>query len=117
MIKLKYDKNDINKTYTYRLSEVDTNVPGFEYSDKVYEYTVKITVDEDYKLLAEIKKDGKLDGALDAAEFTNIYEGIDPPPQTGAEVWLKYWMPVMLISGGAFIGVAVLTGEKKKARR
>ncbi len=116
-VRLKYGKEDADKTYTYKLSEVDTAVPGYEYSDKVYEYTVKITVDDEYNLVAEVMKDGTAAGAISEAVFTNLYEGLDPPPQTGADIGLVYWVPVMLISGGAFIGTVLFTGEKKKANR
>ena len=116
VIKLVYDKADADKTYTYKLSEVDTLLPGFEYSDKVYEYTVKITVDENYNLVSEVLRDGKAENALENAVFVNLYEGIDPPPQTGADIYLTYWLPVMLVSGMVFVGLALTSDNKKKAK-
>ena len=75
-LELTFTPDDVGKTFQYRLYQ-SKDVEGAEYSDKVYEITVGISLNEKGELVATYTCDG---GPCDEiiAEFITVY---DPPAQ------------------------------------
>lgn len=74
---LTFSKEDIGKTYRYKLTEVHGNQEGVQYSTAVYDITVSITHSEDNKLVATITNNGAATAEVVAA-FENTYTPEDP---------------------------------------
>lgn len=122
-----YTKDDIGKTYLYELSEVNDGVTGVTYSDKVYEISVGITLDEEEnKLVADIKVDDKSVNSI-KAKFENVYEGeIETEPTVPSEPADKddgsktgddsNMLPVMMIMLAclAVMAVVVISARRRK---
>lgn len=112
---LKYYEEDVGKTYTYTLKELDKGGKGLTYDTR--EYTVSVTVEQKSNgKLATVKK---LDGVQVediVAHFENIYhnEGeSSPDTYDGSDV--NFWFVMMIVSGCVF--GALMIYEKKYARR
>lgn len=86
-ITLAYTHEDIDKTYTYTLKEVDTEIKGVTYSDKTYNIEVTISLSEDNKLIPTIKVDDQIVNSI-VTEFTNTYN-IDPPEDISVDYHIK----------------------------
>ncbi len=102
---LKFTEDDIGKTYTYKLSEVDEGKGYVTYSDKVYTVTVTVTLNAENKLVATLTMD---DMPVDSvtAEFVNEYNHSPQTPVTGDARNLVPWIIaicVCLIAGVACI--------------
>ncbi len=67
---LDFTELDIDKTYTYTLTEVDGGKENVTYSETEYTVTVAITLNENNVLEAEVK----VDGEDKEAEFENVYD-------------------------------------------
>jgi len=127
---LDFDRNDIDNTYSYRLSEINDEWEGVTYSKESYDIKIKILETEKGDLTAEIYIDGKLqEGAAIDVSFENIYgDGNDPviiepsapdeeeetPPPTGdTNNWLK---PLLTALVSAVILVLLWIGGKRKKK-
>ena len=124
---LTYTLADKDKTYNYKLTEVNTGIEGMVYDESEVTASVKITLGEDGKLKAEVTQNGKAAEAI-TASFQNVYEGKPAPaatptpdpepqnpdsPQTGDASTLTLWFGVLFASGGGIFGNAIY-GRKKK---
>lgn len=107
---LTYSEQDIGKTYTYTLTEVDTKVKDMVYSTDTYTVTVAVSLGEDGKTVVTattVTKDGK---AVQAASFENVYNGQKPAnnsPATGEDVQILYIVLVMLVSAAAIVALVL----------
>jgi len=112
---LTFTEKDIGKTYTYKLSEVDTGIEGMTYDTAVYNYTVTVGVDSEHKLTARLTVNGKDAEKLTAA-FTNTYAPVEKPvvtPPMGDEAQLMLWFSLLAISAVAIMALVIL-GKKKR---
>lgn len=75
---LTYSEKDIDKTYIYKLTEINSGIEGMTYSNKEYTIEVNIKLSEDNKLIATTKVDGKTVTEINT-EFTNIYHIEEKP--------------------------------------
>lgn len=110
---LTFTKDDIDKTYTYQLSEIDDGKAHVEYSTAVYTITVSIALNEDNKLVATITNNGA-ETTEPVAQFENVY---DPPgdpgnPGTG-DVSMALWIAMMAVSCGGVITLATQRRNKE----
>lgn len=107
---------DIGKTFTYKLSEVDTEVADVTYDETVYE--IKVTVGQNKttgELVLTVTRDGK--AVEKAAEFVNTYapapeKDPDESPKTMDDFRLGNWVLMMSVSAVCLLAVIVL-GKKK----
>lgn len=90
----------INKTYTYRLSEIDDGRSGVTYSDKIYAIEIRLGVDQEYHIKPELKLDGMPVGEIVAA-FENEYTSM-ALPDTGDHSSLALYA-ALLLSGSALL--------------
>ena len=110
---------DIGKTFTYKLSEVDTEVADVTYDETVYE--IKVTVGQNKttgELVLTVTRDGK--AVEKAAEFVNTYapapekepeKDPDESPKTMDDFRLGGWLLMMSVSAVCLLAVIVL-GKK-----
>ncbi|MBQ8869512.1 MAG: hypothetical protein IJ027_07370 [Oscillospiraceae bacterium] len=78
---LEFTELDIDKTYTYTLTEVDGGKENVTYSEAKYTVTVAITLNDKNVLEAEVKVDGEKDKAM---AFENEYD-YTPAPEPDKE--------------------------------
>ncbi len=82
---LNFDETDIDNTYNYTLSEVKGDLKDVEYSEKVYEISVTIALNDYNQVEALVEFEGEdYTGEDIVAEFTNIYTGnlpVEPTPE------------------------------------
>ena len=119
---LSFGHEDIGKTFTYKLSEVNTAVERMTYDETVYE--IKVTVGQNHEtgeITFTVTRDGE--SAAEAAVFTNTYAAktlVEPPtppvnpdgpPKTGDTFNLGGWAALMGISAICLLAVLVI-GKK-----
>ena len=137
---LKYTKDDDNKTYNYKLTEVNTGKANVKYSTAVYNITVAITRDSNNKLQTAVTVNGK---AVDkvVAEFENEYNYTPAPPvtpdptptptptpetpapqvpnqneapKTGDYSRIELWLALLFVSGSGLIVSFAKTKKRKE---
>ena len=139
---LSFDSADIGETYTFTLSEVKGNLKDMEYSEKEYEISIRVYLDADNKVVAEVLVDGEDYTDKDiVAEFININKAnipVEPTPkptpeptpepqpaptpapapatspQTGYNRNTGLLLGALLISGGLAIYATVNLNKKEK---
>lgn len=114
-----FTSEDIGKTYTFKLTEVDTGIEDMTYSQSVYEIVVSIGQDpESGMLIIMVTRDGE--ETEENAEFVNVYEPKEEPtepsddpgnPKTGDSVHTSTWTIMMMLSIVSALFVMIL-GKK-----
>ncbi|MBQ7108448.1 MAG: LPXTG cell wall anchor domain-containing protein [Clostridia bacterium] len=124
---LTFTEEDIGKTYTYTITEVNGGKENVTYSEARYTVTVAIELNENNQLVATLTKNGENTEAV-VAEFENVYdytpeppvdpETPEPPtnPETGDSNNLYLLFALLFISGGSVFGAAICKGKKKEAK-
>ncbi len=121
---LNFTEEDIGKTYSYTLTEVDGGRANVKYSTAKYDIAITVSLDGNNKLAASITQNTV---AVDSvvAEFVNEYDYTPPTPptppeddipsspQTGDTSNIHLWFALLFVSGGGLIGTTVY-GRKKK---
>ena len=98
---LSFDKDDVGKTFTYTLTEVDTGIENMIYDTKTV--TVSVTIDYvDGVLKPILKQDGKEVSAI-AVEFVNTYPQKVNIPSTGDHMPL--WLALFVASAGMAVSL------------
>ena len=126
---LAYTEDDIGKTYTYKLTEVNGGKANVTYSNAEYTITVAIELNENNELVATLTKNGENVTEV-VAEFENVYDYTPVPdsnsdpdsnqnseypnsPQTGDNINLHLLFALLFVSGSGIIGTT-LYGKKTK---
>ncbi len=131
---LEYTLADKDKTYNYKLTEINTAIDGMVYDESEVTASVKITLGEDGILGAEIMQNGEAADAI-TASFKNVYEGKPEPtptptpkpdpepdpepeypdsPQTGDATNLHLWFALLFVSGGGIFGTTLYSRKRKE---
>ena len=108
---LTFGAEDAGKVFTYKLTEVDTQIKGMSYSAAEFEVKVAVTKDESTGKLSAAVTLTKGGEAQEKAVFVNIYN-LEEPPKMGDETNLMGLGLCMGISGVSLLAVLVL-GKKK----
>ncbi len=119
---LSFTEDDIGKTYTYKLTEVNDGRANVTYSTAEYVIKVTVSLTADNKLSASITQN---DVAVEkvSAEFVNEYDYTpdipdipdDPDiPNTGDGIFGSIWLTLVLVCG-AFV-VTYFFSKKKRQR-
>ena len=112
---LTFTEDDIGKTYSYKLTEVDGGRANVTYSSAEYAITISITLDEETNTLIATLTQNEAAVTEPIAEFENIYNAnIPESPHTGDNSNLAMWVALMFISGGA---LTLCVYDKKKRRQ
>lgn len=106
---LTFKEADVDKTYTYVMTEVNGGISGVTYDTAEYVFEITVGYDESGKALkATVTKNGESENAC-VAEFENVYSEIKPGDTSN----ILPWMILLAISGGAIITFAA-NGKKKR---
>ncbi len=115
---LTFTENDIGKTFSYKLTEVNSGKANVTYSTAEYAITIVITLDEASNALVATVTMNEAETAEPVAKFENIYDytpSYPDNPQTGDNSTLGMWIALMFVSGGAALTLCVI--DKKKRRQ
>ena len=110
---LTFTAKDVGKTFTYKITEIDTKKPGITYSDAVYEVSITIGQADSGELTTSMTVNGKGVFAV-RAFFRNTYEAPELP-QTGDSTDLTVYAVVMALSALGFVAMLVLRKKEKYA--
>lgn len=102
---------DIGKTYTYKITEVNTGKAGVTYSNAVYEVTVAVGQAQTGELTTAITVNGAAADAVVAA-FRNTYE-IAETPKTGDTENLVLYSTLMALSALGFVAMLILRKKEE----
>ena len=115
MMTLIFTEADVGKTYSYKISEINTGRENVVYSDAEYTITITISLDEATNALTATLTLNETAVTELVAEFENVYEANLPPtPPTGDSSNLATWIAMMLVSGGAALTL-FSRGKKKRS--
>ena len=112
---LPFTSADVGKAFTYKLSEINSGIPGVTYDTNVYDISIAIALGENNKLNANVAINGHI-VKNPVAKFVNIYHGESlDSPQTGDNSNLTFSFILMIISGATCIFLAIVN-KKYRAR-
>lgn len=117
---LEFDAQDIGKSFTYKVTEVDTGIEGMVYSDE--EFTFKVTVAVDNLGNLKLYLNDNTTPANDfSVGFTNTYKGVPPKEEPPKEEPPKApeageTLPIFAICVSLFLGAVVLATAKRKEK-
>ena len=109
---LTFTADDVGKTYTYRLYELDGGREDMIYDDTLYDVTISLELDEQHEMVAVITMDSKPVQEI-VAHFANYYNANDIPI-TGDQNQPTLWLAVLLLSCAA---LTLLCGKNAVGRR
>ncbi len=110
-VDINFTADDIGKTYSYKLYEMNEGAEYVTYSEKVYEIAVTISLDEEANVLvANATVDGA-DAESIVGAFENIYDYTPPMAPPTSDNML---VPVALFVASAAILVVLFVTRKKK---
>ena len=84
-IELKFDKDDIGKSFKYKLYTVDEKKTGITYDTKEYIIDIYVTTNNNNEIVLEIKVDGQEVDSINAIFDQTCYASGNVTPDTGAE--------------------------------
>ena len=123
---LEYDEEDIGKTYDYKLYEINDGRENVKYSDKVYNFSVRVTLNVGNEIVATILENGEEADEF-KAEFENEYNFTPTPPtppappkepespKTGDNFNINLWLALLFVGGAGFF-TSLAFGKRIKNR-
>ena len=112
---LTFTKDDIGKSYTYKLSETNQGLEGMFYDSDVHVITVTVSLNENNELVAALTMDEQSVDALKAT-FENTYDPDTPvSPPTGDNIDLAFWFIMMVLSASVFVALVVYDRKRSIA--
>ncbi len=112
---LRYGLADVDKTFTYTLSESRGDAAGVSYDDAVYTITVSVTR-EGNTMAAAVAVNGTAVEVCEVA-FENVYDSTQTvTPPTGDNRNLPFWLAMMVVSGAASVVLVVLDRREQVKR-
>ena len=118
---LEFDAEDIGKTFTYKVTEVDTGIEGMVYSDEEFAFKVTVAVDNLGNLKLYVNEDLAPADSFDV-QFTNTYKGAPKKEEPPKDEPIKApdageTLPIFAICVSLFLGAVVLATSKKKEKK
>lgn len=110
--RLTFTADDVNKTYHYRLREINTGREFVTYDERVYEISITLQLDDRHEMVAVLMMDGAEVDAL-TAEFENMYQKMEIP-DTGDAAQPLLWLALMVLSAA---GMLLLRHKDRNLRR
>lgn len=105
-IKLTFTESDIGKTYKYKLSVVEGNIPGLTYSADTYDIEIAISLNSNHKLVATMTVNGQVLGEI-ITNFLNVYyvapETPALPPTLDVSDNTVYVRTLIITAGGLML--------------
>ena len=109
-IELKFDKDDIGKSFKYKLYTVDEKRTGITYDTKEYIIDIYVTTNNNGELVLEIKVDGQEVNSINAIFDQTCYAAGNVVPDTGAKVGLT--IPVLFSLIAFFVMLVLLENNR-----
>ena len=106
---LAFTADDVDKTYQYRLREINGGREYVTYDESVYEINITLVLVE-HEMVAQITVNGETVTEI-AAEFENLYSPVQIP-DTGDHDEPLMWLALLMISGAALR--RLLSGTKSR---
>ncbi len=113
---LSFTEEDIGRSFSYKLTEINGGVENVTYSTEEYTITVSVALDDESNTLkANVTVNNKATKEP-VASFENIYDYTIPTtpdnPPTGEKYGIGMWVMLMIVSGGAAITLCI--GKKRR---
>lgn len=99
---LAFTNDDLGKSHTYTLTQINDGRENIIYSDRVYTIEITLSVNADNQIVAIITMDGNPVEQI-IAEFENIYFVDAEIPLTGDDNRIGLYFALTLISGAALV--------------
>lgn len=112
-IELKFDKDDIGKSFKYKLYTVDEKKTGITYDTKEYIIDIYVTTNNNNEIVLEIKVDGQEVDSINAIFDQTCYASGDVTPDTGAESELGTVIQVLFFSITFFMMLVLLENNRE----
>ena len=109
---LVFTADDVDKTYRYRLLEINGGREFVTYDETVYDMTIALRLNEQHEMFALLTMDGAEVDVL-TAEFVNLYQVMDIP-DTGDSAQPLLWLAMLAISAA---GLVMLRRDARSIRR
>lgn len=115
-----FTEDDIGKTYTYKLTEVNGGRENVQYSTAEYTIMVTVSLNANNELAATITKNGENVTEV-VAQFENVYDYTPAieyscSPKTGDSSNLQLWFALLFVSGGGIIGTDIFCKKRKEEK-
>ena len=110
---LTYTKDDANKTFTYRISEVNDKRENMVYDAKVYTVHVSLKLNSNAQLVPTVIVDGLQVDQVNV-KFTNVHTTEVLPPDTGDDS-IPVLYGIMMVLGLTGLAVTVISRRKRMA--
>ena len=113
---LSFTEEDIGRSFSYKLTEINGGIENVTYSTEEYTITVSVALDDESNTLkANVTVNNKATKEP-VASFENIYDYTIPTtpdnPPTGEKYGIGMWVMLMIVSGGAAITLCI--GKKRR---
>lgn len=112
-IELKFDKDDIGKSFKYKLYTVDEKKTGITYDTKEDIIDIYVTTNNNNEIVLEIKVDGQEVDSINAIFDQTCYASGDVTPDTGAESELGTVIQVLFFSITFFMMLVLLENNRE----
>ncbi|MBE6145492.1 MAG: hypothetical protein E7171_02610 [Firmicutes bacterium] len=112
-IELKFDKDDIGKSFKYKLYTVDEKKTGITYDTKEYIIDIYVTTNNNNEIVLEIKVDGQEVDSINAIFDQTCYASGDVTPDTGAESELGTVIQALFFSITFFMMLVLLENNRE----
>jgi len=115
---LTFSEEDIDKTVTYKLTEVNTEKEHVQYSTAEYTLTATVSLGADNKLRVALTQNGQAVNSV-IAEFENVYDYtpvsvVPDNPATGDSSNPILWMALLFVSGAGLVGTTLFAKKRKE---
>ncbi len=114
---LTFTEDDIGKTFSYKLTEVNCGKANVNYSTAEYAISITIALNEEANTLVATMTMNEAETAELVAAFENTYDytpSISDIPPTGDNSNLAMWFSLMFICSGAVITLTVYDKKRRK---
>ena len=112
-IELKFDKDDIGKSFKYKLYTVDEKKTGITYDTKEYIIDIYVTTNNNNEIVLEIKVDGQQVDSINAIFDQICYASGDVVPDTGAGAEIGLTIPVLFSLIAFFMMLTLLENNRE----
>ena len=112
-IELKYDKDDIGKTYKYKIYTVDQKISGITYDTKEYLVEIYVDTNDNNEIVLYIKVDGETVDNINVIFDQTCYASGSVVPGTDANSVLGNTIPVLIVTIGLFMMLILLENNKE----
>lgn len=101
-MQLTFTAEDVDKTYRYRLYELNAGRENVTYDETVYDISIQLLLNEDHEMYAVLTMNGTPVTEI-VAQYENQYYVAVVPPDTGDNNHPLLWLVMLILSGTGLI--------------